>query len=71
MGHNLWLHFGVDEHPFATHFDVHHNYRVLTHNHVGHGKSQLGGGRHACDKDHVDILARAQVSHAPRFGCRT
>ena len=18
MGHNLWLHFGVDEHPFAT-----------------------------------------------------
>ena len=22
MGHNLWLHFGVDEHPFATYFDV-------------------------------------------------
>ena len=22
MGHNLWLHFGVDEHPFATCFDV-------------------------------------------------
>ena len=23
MGHNLWLHFGVDEHSFATYFDVH------------------------------------------------
>ena len=23
MGHNLWLHFGVDEHPFATCVDVH------------------------------------------------
>ena len=23
MGHNLWLHFGVDEHPFATYFDAH------------------------------------------------
>ena len=22
MGHNLRLHFGVDEHPFATYFDV-------------------------------------------------
>ena len=22
MGHTLWLHFGVDEHPFATYFDV-------------------------------------------------
>ena len=31
MGHNLWLHFGVDEHPFATYFDVHQGYRVLTH----------------------------------------
>ena len=31
MGHNLWLHFGADEHPFATYFDVHHGYRVLTH----------------------------------------
>ena len=31
MGHNLWLHFGVDEHPFATYFDVHQKYRVLTH----------------------------------------
>ena len=26
---NLWLHFGVDEHPFATYFDVHQGYRVL------------------------------------------
>ena len=31
MGHNLWLHFGVDEHPFATYFDVHQGYWVLTH----------------------------------------
>ena len=23
MGHNLWLRFRVDEHPFATCFDVH------------------------------------------------
>ena len=26
--------FGVDEHPFATFFDVHQGYRVLTHSHV-------------------------------------
>ena len=31
MGHKLWLHFGVDEHRFATYFDVHQGYRVLTH----------------------------------------
>ena len=23
MGYNVWLHFGVDEYPFATYFDVH------------------------------------------------
>ena len=34
MGHNLWLYFGVDEHPFATYFDAHQGYRVLTHSHV-------------------------------------
>ena len=34
MGHNLWLHFGVDEHSFATYFDVHQEERVLTHSHV-------------------------------------
>ena len=27
--HNLWLHFGVDEHPFATYFDVHQGYHWL------------------------------------------
>ena len=27
-------HFGVDEHPFATYFDVHQGYRVLTHSHI-------------------------------------
>ena len=27
-------HFGVDEHPFETYFDVHQGYRVLTHNHI-------------------------------------
>ena len=33
--HNLWRsHFGVDEHPFATGFDVHQGYRVLTHSHM-------------------------------------
>ena len=33
MGHNLWLHFGVDEHPFAT-FEVHQGFLwVLTHSH--------------------------------------
>ena len=26
MGHNLWLHFGVDEHPFATYLDVHQEF---------------------------------------------
>ena len=30
MGHNLWLHFGVNEHAFATDFDVHQGYRVVT-----------------------------------------
>ena len=30
MGQNLWLHFGVDKHPFATYFDVHQGYWVLT-----------------------------------------
>ena len=34
MGHNLWLHVGVDAHPFATYFEVHQGYRVLTHGHV-------------------------------------
>ena len=34
MGHNLWLHCGVDEHPFATYFNVHQGYRVLTHSHI-------------------------------------
>ena len=34
MGHSLWLHFGVDEHPFATYFDAHQGYRVLTHSHI-------------------------------------
>ena len=30
MGYNLWRsHFGVDEDPFATYFDVHQGYRVL------------------------------------------
>ena len=33
--HNLWRsHFGVDEHPFATYFDVHQGYRVLTHSQI-------------------------------------
>ena len=36
-GHNLWLHVRVDEHPFATYFDVHQEYRVLTHSHFGQG----------------------------------
>ena len=40
MGHTLWLHFGVDEHPFATYFDVHRGYGVLTHSHM---ISQIGG----------------------------
>ena len=30
MGHTLLLHFGVDEHPFASYFDVYQG-RVLTH----------------------------------------
>ena len=35
MGHNLWRsHFGVHEHPFASYFDVHQGYRVLTHSHL-------------------------------------
>ena len=35
-GHGAYpmLHFRVDEHPFATYFDVHQGYRVLTHSHI-------------------------------------
>ena len=31
---NLCLHFGADEHPGNTYFDVHQGYRVLTHSHM-------------------------------------
>ena len=34
MGHKLCLHFGADEHPCTTYFDVHQGYRVLTHSQV-------------------------------------
>ena len=34
MGQNQWLHFGADEHPCTTNFDVHQGYRVLTHSHM-------------------------------------
>ena len=27
--HNLWLHLGVDEHPFATYCDVHQPFEFL------------------------------------------
>ena len=30
----LCLHFGADEHPCTTYFDVHQGYRVLTHSHM-------------------------------------
>ena len=41
MWHNLWLHFGADGHPFATYFDVHQGYRVLTHNHLAVGEKWI------------------------------
>ena len=35
MGHNLWLHFGVDEHPCTTYFDVHQGFPgFLTHSQI-------------------------------------
>ena len=35
MQHNiLWLHVGVDEHPFATFFDGHQRYRVLSYSQI-------------------------------------
>ena len=34
----------MDEHPFATYFDVHQGYRVLTHSQVGMARLWLGGG---------------------------
>ena len=48
-GHSLWLHFGLDERPFATYFDVQQGYRVLTHSHMlkwqsGPGKPLKVGG---------------------------
>ena len=36
VGHSLRLHFEVDEHPFATYFDVHQGCRVLIHSHISH-----------------------------------
>ena len=33
LGH--CLHFGADEHPCTTYFDVYRGYRVLTHSHMG------------------------------------
>ena len=42
MGHNLWLHFGVAEYPFATYFDVHQGYGVLTHSHISNIALWLG-----------------------------
>ena len=41
MGHNLWLHFGLDEHQVATYFDVHQGYRVLTHSQMPSKAIQL------------------------------
>ena len=43
MGHSQWLHFGVDEHPF--YFDV-HQYRVLTHSHMGPSSWDPAGDRY-------------------------
>ena len=42
VGHNLCRHFGADEHPCATYFDVHQGYRVLTHNMESFGTVPLG-----------------------------
>ena len=39
--HKLWLHFGVDEHSFATYFDV-QGYRVLTHSRIPFGNCPRG-----------------------------
>ena len=41
MGHNLCLHFGADEHPCTTYFDVHQGYRVLTHSHIQKGQREV------------------------------
>ena len=42
MGHNLWLHLGVEENPFASYFDVHQGYRILPHSRIG---VNLNGGQ--------------------------
>ena len=36
MGHTVYatFHFGAEEHPCTTYFDVHQAHRVLTHNHI-------------------------------------
>ena len=57
MGHNLWLHFGVDAHPFATSFDVHQGYRVLTH-------SQMGERTQHDGKNSVRHVSMADISLA-------
>ena len=39
VGHSLWLHFEVDEHPFAAYFDAHQGYRLLTHRQMAMGQN--------------------------------
>ena len=34
MGQNLWLHIGLDEHPFASYFDVHQEFGLGNHGHI-------------------------------------
>ena len=44
MGQNLWLHFVVDDYPFATSFDAHQGYyRVLTTTAIGMSKGWFFG----------------------------
>ena len=67
MGHNLWLHFGVDEHPFTTCVDVHQGYRVLTHSQVSENPTSKGAAasRRSSSRRRRSLALAAGVGFGP------
>ena len=72
MGHNLWLHFGVDEHLFATFFDVHQgrlgrkkHFRKRTVQY-GHGPKPRTPGEHP-NPPYSHIIHSSLPAESPAF----
>ena len=67
MWHNLWLHFGVDEHPFVTYFDAYEGYRV-THSQMKAGWSPADSSSmffSASLSGRVRVAGHAGAPHGP------